>query len=71
MTLDVYVHVFDEFDIAERVFAEDQIIQARRDVSDGLRRGDGFAGIPWKSSQPHQFAEDLLHHLVGAAADWA
>jgi integrase len=33
MTLDVYAHVFDEFDIAERVSAEDQIEQARRDVS--------------------------------------
>jgi hypothetical protein len=32
MTLDVYAHVFDEFDIAER-FSEDQISQARRDVS--------------------------------------
>lgn len=29
MTLDIYVHVFDEFDIAERVSAEDQILQAR------------------------------------------
>jgi integrase len=34
MTLDVYAHVFDEFDIAERVSAEDQIEQARRDVSE-------------------------------------
>jgi hypothetical protein len=34
MTLDVYAHVFDEFDIAERVSAEDQIKQARRDVSE-------------------------------------
>jgi integrase len=33
MTLDVYSHVFDEFDIAERVSVEDQIAQARRDVS--------------------------------------
>jgi hypothetical protein len=33
MTLDVYAHVFDEFDIAERVSAEDQIIRARHDVS--------------------------------------
>ncbi len=33
MTLDVYSHVFDEFDIAERVSAEDQIAQARCDVS--------------------------------------
>jgi hypothetical protein len=33
MTLDVYAHVFDEFDIAERVSAEDQIAQGRRDVS--------------------------------------
>lgn len=34
MTLDVYAHVFDEFDIAERVSAEDRIAQARRDVSE-------------------------------------
>lgn len=33
MTLDVYAHVFDEFDIAERVSAEDQIAQARSVVS--------------------------------------
>jgi hypothetical protein len=33
MTLDVYAHVLDEFDIAEPVSAEDQIAQARRDVS--------------------------------------
>ncbi len=37
MTLDVYTHVFDEFDIAERVPAEDQIVQARRDVSECVR----------------------------------
>jgi hypothetical protein len=34
MTLDVYAHVFDEFDLSERVSAEDQIAQARRDVSE-------------------------------------
>src|SRR5262249_54186378 len=34
MTLDVYAHVFDEFDISERVSAEDQIAQARCDVSE-------------------------------------
>ncbi len=34
MTLDVYAHVLDEFDFAERVSAEDQIEQARRDVSE-------------------------------------
>jgi hypothetical protein len=33
MTLDVYAHVFDEFDSAERVSAKDQIAQAWRDVS--------------------------------------
>jgi integrase len=33
MTLDVYAHVFDEFEIGERISAEDQIKQARRDVS--------------------------------------
>jgi integrase len=34
MTLDVYAHVFDEFDLSERVSAEDQIAQARSDVSE-------------------------------------
>jgi Phage integrase family len=34
MTLDVYAHVFDEFDVAERLSAEDRIAQARRDVSE-------------------------------------
>ena len=34
MTLDVYAHVSDEFDISEGVSAEDQIAQARRDVSE-------------------------------------
>jgi hypothetical protein len=33
VTLDVYVHVFDEFDIAERVIAAEQINRARRNVS--------------------------------------
>ena len=33
MTPDVYAHVLDELDIAKRVSAEDQIAQARRDVS--------------------------------------
>jgi integrase len=33
MTLDVYAHVFDEFDPAERVSAEETIRQARSDVS--------------------------------------
>jgi integrase len=39
MTLDVYAHVIDEFDIAERVSAEDQIKQARRDVSESCPPG--------------------------------
>ncbi len=34
MTLDVYAHAFDEFDIAERISAENQIAQARRNVSE-------------------------------------
>lgn len=34
MTLDVYAHVFDEFDLSERMSAEDQIAQARSDVSE-------------------------------------
>ena len=53
MTLDVYAHVFDEFDVAERMSAEDRIAQARRDVSglcppgasdghDIARRSPGF-----------------------------
>jgi integrase len=51
MTLDVYSHVFDEFDIAERVSAEDQIAQARRDVS-GLcppvsRKQEKYQGNPY------------------------
>lgn len=33
MTLDVYAHVFDEFDVAERMSAEEQIEHARRDMS--------------------------------------
>lgn len=43
MTLDVYAHVLDEFDIAERVSAEDQIGQARRDVSGLCPLGSGEA----------------------------
>ena len=54
MTLNVYAHVFDEFDIAERVSAEDQIAQARRDVS-GLcppistnaEKSQGIPGNPY------------------------
>jgi hypothetical protein len=30
MTLDVYAHVFDEFDVADRISAEEQIRRARR-----------------------------------------
>jgi integrase len=33
MALDVYAHVFDEFDVTVRRSAEDQIAQARQDVS--------------------------------------
>jgi integrase len=44
MTLDVYAHVFDEFDISERVSAEDQITQARRDVSESCPPTPGKAG---------------------------
>ena len=33
MTLDVYAHVFDEFDPADRASAEETIRQARADVS--------------------------------------
>jgi integrase len=49
MTLDVYTHVFDEFDIAERVSAEDQIAQARRDVSGLCPPGSDEAAEPQKS----------------------
>jgi integrase len=59
MTLDVYAHVFDEFDIAERVSAEDQIAQARRDVS-GLcpPRSTGTRGTAGKlSGFPHASGE--------------
>jgi integrase len=56
MTLDVYAHVFDEFDIAERVSAEDQIVQARRDVS-GLcppisSKAEKSQGIPANPYNP-------------------
>jgi hypothetical protein len=53
MTLDVYAHVFDEFDISERVSAEDQIAQARRDVS-GLCPC-GSAGIRSAARQSRDF----------------
>lgn len=43
MTLDVYAHVFDEFDLSERVSAEDQIAQARRDVSGSCPPGSEAA----------------------------
>jgi integrase len=43
MTLDVYAHVFDEFDLSERVSAEDQIAQARREVSESCPPGSGAA----------------------------
>ena len=49
MTLDVYSHVFDEFDIAERVSAEDQIAQARRDVSGLCPPGSDEAADSQKS----------------------
>jgi integrase len=49
MTLDVYAHVFDEFDIAERVSAEDQIEQARRDVSESCPPD---ADDGWRSRKP-------------------
>lgn len=56
MTLDVYAHVFDEFDISERVSAEDQIAQARRDVS-GLcppisAKAEKSQGIPANPYSP-------------------
>jgi hypothetical protein len=50
---DVYAHVFNEFDVAERVSAEDQIEQARRDVSglclpgsDGAEKPQEIPGNP-------------------------
>jgi DNA-binding XRE family transcriptional regulator len=56
MTLDVYAHVFDEFDVTERVSAEDQIAQARRDVS-GLcppisSKAEKSLGIPGNPYNP-------------------
>ncbi len=59
MTLDVYAHVFDEFDIAERVSAEDRIAQARRDVSGLCPPGStGTRGTAGKlSSFPHPSGE--------------
>ena len=55
MTLDVYAHVFDEFDIAERVSAEDQIRQARRDVSESCppRCGRGGGGPQENPANPY------------------
>jgi integrase len=53
MALDVYAHLFDEFGIAECVSAEDQIKQARRDVSvlclpgsDGAEKPQEIPGNP-------------------------
>jgi hypothetical protein len=43
----VYAHVFDEFDIAERVSVEDRIEQARRDVSESCPR-DADDGVERK-----------------------
>ena len=40
MTLDVYSHVFEEFDRSERAGAEDLIRQARADVSVSCPPGD-------------------------------
>ncbi|HET7484780.1 MAG TPA: site-specific integrase [Solirubrobacterales bacterium] len=54
MTLDVYAHVFDEFDVAERVSAEDQIAQARRDVSESCPPDSDGAGEEQKiPANPH------------------
>jgi integrase len=54
MTLDVYAHVLDEFDIAERVSAEDRIEQARRDVSESCPPGSGTAQKPSETpANPH------------------
>jgi hypothetical protein len=59
MTLDVYAHVFDEFDIAERVSAEDRIAQARRDVSGLCPPGSTGTQDPARRSQdfPHASGE--------------
>ena len=59
MTLDVYAHVFDEFDIAERVSAEDRIAQARRDVSGLCPPGplDAQGTVPQLPDFPHASGE--------------
>jgi integrase len=54
MTLDVYAHVFDEFDITERVSAEDRIAQARRDVSESCPPGSGKSDAQHETpANPH------------------
>jgi integrase len=54
MTLDVYAHVLDEFDIAERVSAEDRIEQARRDVSESCPSSSETAQKPSETpANPH------------------
>lgn len=54
MTLDVYAHVFDEFDLSERVSAEDQIAQARTDVSESCPPASGAAQKPCETpANPH------------------
>ena len=63
MTLDVYSHVFDEFDIAERVTAEDQIAQARRDVS-------GLCPPVSDKAEMQQETPDDDFAGVGASRSW-
>jgi hypothetical protein len=54
MTLDVYAHVFDEFDATERVSAEDRIEQARRDVSESCpSTPEGESGPHRTPANPH------------------
>jgi len=56
LTPDVYAHVFDKFDISERMSAEDQIAQARRDVSESCPYsaddGEEAQEIPAKPYNP-------------------
>jgi len=54
MTLDVYAHVFDEFDLSERVSVEDRIAQAWRDVSESCPPGsDGAQDQPKSPANSH------------------
>jgi hypothetical protein len=74
MPLDVYRHVFDEFDPADRIPADDQIRRARgTDVCPkSVRRPrppSQQTRKPCKPSEPHRFPQDLPHDLVRPTAN--